>query len=219
MTDKNETHVPSRREEIYAAADLLSGEGFDAAAIERGVAEMLKGFGENPQRAGLERTPVRVAQAYRELLAGYFIDPYETFHNALFAGDYNEMVLVRDIEYYSMCEHHLVPFLGRAHVAYIPDKQIIGLSKIPQVVDMFARRLQIQERMTHQIADFLQTILKPKGVAVVIEGLHMCVMMRGVKKREARLTTSTLSGVFEQNEASRNAFFNSISGGADFIHL
>jgi GTP cyclohydrolase I len=175
---------------------------------------MLAGFGEDTQREGLARTPRRVSEAYRELLAGYWVDPVEMFGEALFEGKYDEMVLVQDIEYYSMCEHHLIPFLGRAHVAYIPDKHIIGLSKVARIVDMFSRRLQVQERMTRQVADFLDALLKPKGVAVVIEGLHMCMMMRGVKKREARLTTSTMSGVFKTDEASRKEFLDSIARSA-----
>jgi GTP cyclohydrolase I len=207
------------RDEIYAAAELLVGENFDDATVAGAVAEMLAAFGENPQREGLARTPTRVSQTYRELLAGYWIDPFEMFHDAFFDGDFDEMVLVRDIEYYSMCEHHLIPFLGRAHVAYIPDKRIIGLSKIPRIVDMFARRLQVQERMTRQIADFLTTLLKPKGVAVMIEGLHMCMMMRGVKKRDARMTTSMMYGVFKDNAASRNEFLDSISRGAHPMHF
>jgi GTP cyclohydrolase I len=219
MTEINDPNARSRRAEICAAADLLSGEGLDEATIERAVAHMLEGFGEDPQREGLVRTPLRVSQAYRELLAGYWVDPYEMFHDALFNGDYDEMVLVRDIEYYSMCEHHLIPFLGRAHVAYIPGKHIIGLSKIPRVVDMFARRLQVQERMTHQITNFLQVLLKPKGVAVVVEGLHMCAMMRGVKKRDARLTTSMMYGVFKEDAASRNEFLDNISRGAQPMRL
>lgn len=219
MTEIKDSQDRSRREEIYAAAEVLSGEGLDEAAIERAVADMLAAVGEDPQREGLARTPVRVSQSYRELLAGYWVDLDATFSNALLDGDYDEMVLVRDIEFYSMCEHHLIPFLGRAHVAYIPNKYIIGLSKIPQVVDMFARRLQVQERMTHQIANFISVLLNPKGVAVAVEGLHMCAMMRGVKKRDARMITSTMTGVFKENVASRNEFLESISRGAQPMHF
>lgn len=202
-------------QEIHQVAELFANSHIDTPAIERAVAGMLAAFGEDPQREGLQRTPQRVASMYHELLAGYRTDPIEMVNDALFDVDYDEMVLVRDIEFYSLCEHHLLPFMGRAHVAYIPAGRVIGLSKIPRIVDMFSRRLQVQERMTRQIADFLCTLLNPQGAAVVIEGLHLCSMMRGVKKHDARMTTSTMFGSFRTNNATRQEFLDSISRGAD----
>ncbi|MFN2197990.1 MAG: GTP cyclohydrolase I FolE [Anaerolineales bacterium] len=183
--------------------------------LENAVTQMLVAFGVNPNREGLQRTPERVAQMYQELLSGYREDPIDMINEAMFDVSYDEMVLVRDIEFYSLCEHHLLPFIGRAHVAYIPGERVIGLSKIPRVIDMFARRLQIQERMTRQIADFLDTVLHPGGVAVVVEGLHMCSMMRGVKKHDARMTTSAMLGMFRTNLATRQEFLDNISRGAN----
>lgn len=175
---------------------------------------MLKAFGENPKREGLQNTPKRVARMYSELLSGYREDPVKLINNALFTVDYDDMVIVRDIEFYSLCEHHMLPFIGRAHVAYIPRGKVIGLSKIPRMVDLFARRLQVQERMTRQIADFIDALLKPQGVAVVVEALHMCSMMRGVKKHDARMTTSTMLGSFRNRSATRQEFLDNISRGA-----
>src|SRR5690606_16938188 len=140
--------------------------------------DILDAVGENPDREGLAGTPDRIARMYDEVLAGYRTDPYELLNNALFEVEYDEMIIVKDIEFFSMCEHHMLPFFGRAHVAYIPDKKVIGLSKIPRIVEMYARRLQIQERMTRQIADLIEELLNPQGVAVVVEGSHMCSMMR-----------------------------------------
>jgi GTP cyclohydrolase I len=151
---------------------------------------------------------------YAELLAGYRTDPIEMVNDAIFEVTYDEMVLVRDIEFYSLCEHHMLPFLGRAHVAYIPRGKVIGLSKIPRIVDLFGRRLQLQERMTRQVADFLQELLNPRGVAVVLEGVHMCAMMRGVKKHDARMTTSAMLGLFRSQLATRQEFLDNISRGA-----
>ena len=178
------------------------------------VYELIKALGEDPEREGLQNTPHRVARMYTELLNGYTKDPQKVVNGALFNITYDEMVLVRDIEFYSLCEHHMLPFLGRAHVAYIPDGKVIGLSKIPRIVDMYARRLQVQERMTRQIADFLQRTLKPQGVAVVVEAVHMCSMMRGVKKHDARMTTSAMHGAFRANLATRQEFLDNISRGA-----
>lgn len=174
--------------------------------VEEAVREILISVGEDPQREGLRRTPERVARMYEELLAGYRQDPIALINDAIFNVDYNEIVLVKDIEYYSLCEHHLLPFYGVAHVAYIPDGKVIGLSKIPRIVDMFARRLQLQERMTHQIAAFLNEALHPKGVAVVIEGAHLCSMMRGVKKANARMVTSAMLGAFKSDARTRAEF-------------
>ncbi len=203
---------------IYNAAGLLDGE-IDEARIRRAVADMLTAFGEDPQRDGLLRTPERVARMYGELLAGYRTDPVALVNDALFEVDYDEMVLVRDIEFYSLCEHHMLPFVGRAHVAYIPKGRVLGLSKIPRIVDMFARRLQVQERLTRQIADFLDELLHPHGVAVVIEAYHMCAMIRGVKKHDARMVTSTMLGSFRTNLATRNEFMAHISRGAEPLRL
>ena len=174
--------------------------------IECAVTSILEAIGEDPEREGLLRTPNRVSRMYEELTAGYHVDPARLINDAVFDVHYEEMVLVKDIDYYSMCEHHMLPFLGRAHVAYIPDGKVIGLSKIPRIVEMFARRLQVQERMTQQIAEFLDETLHPKGVAVVVEGLHMCSVMRGVKKANARMSTSAMLGEFKENQAIRDEF-------------
>ena len=186
----------------------------DIEAAKKTVLELLKAVGEDPEREGLKNTPDRVARMYTELFSGYSADPAKIINGALFDISYDEMVLVRDIEFYSLCEHHMLPFLGRAHVAYIPAGRVIGLSKIPRIVDMYARRLQVQERMTRQIADLLQQILKPQGVAVVVEAVHLCSMMRGVKKHDARMTTSAMHGAFRANLATRQEFLDNISRGA-----
>jgi GTP cyclohydrolase I len=149
---------------------------------------------------------------YDELTAGYNIDPVKLINGALFHVDYDEMVVVKDIEFYSLCEHHMLPFYGRAHVAYIPDGKVIGLSKIPRIVDMFARRLQVQERMTKQIADFIKETIQPKGVAVVVDGVHMCSMMRGVKKASASMVTSAVLDAFRDNPKTRAEFMEHIRG-------
>ncbi len=204
---------------VYAAAQLLDGDGIDTQAIQESVRRMLIAFGEDPDRQGLLRTPERVANMYEELLAGYRVNPVELINNAIFDVNYDEMVVVRDIEFYSLCEHHMLPFIGRAHVAYIPKGKVIGLSKIPRVVDMFARRLQVQERMTRQIADFLNEVLHPMGVAVVVEAIHMCAMIRGVKKHNSRMTTSTMLGAFRTNMATRMEFLDNISRSAEPLHI
>ena len=204
---------------LYEAASLLPGSGVDQEAIRESIQRMLEAFGEDPDRDGLQRTPDRVARMYEELMSGYRQDPVALVNDALFEVAYDEMVIVRDIEFYSLCEHHMLPFLGRAHVAYIPRGRVIGLSKIPRIVDMFARRLQVQERMTRQVADFINELLHPQGVAVVMEGLHMCSMMRGVRKHDARMTTSTMHGVFRTGLATRMEFLDNISRGADTLHF
>ncbi|MEW5939008.1 MAG: GTP cyclohydrolase I FolE [Chloroflexota bacterium] len=188
--------------------------GVDKIRVEKSVSELLLAFGEDLNREGLKNTPRRVARMYGELLAGYRVDPAAMVNGALFDVKYDEMVIVRDIEFYSLCEHHMLPFIGRVHVAYIPDGKVLGLSKIPRVVDMYARRLQVQERMTRQIADFLRDLLKPQGVAVVVEALHLCMMMRGVKKHDTRMTTSAMHGAFRANLATREEFLANISRGA-----
>ena len=178
--------------------------------IECAVRDILEAIGEDVEREGLVRTPNRVARMYEELTAGYHVDPVHLINDAIFDVNYDQMVIVRDIDFYSMCEHHMLPFLGQAHVAYIPDGKVIGLSKIPRIVEMFARRLQVQERMTQQIAEFLDETLHPLGVAVVAEGLHMCAAMRGVKKANARMVTSAMLGTFKEISTTRNEFFDHI---------
>lgn len=178
-------------------------------AIAANVKSILTHIGEDPEREGLIKTPERVAKAHQFLTHGYSLDPKEILTKALFKEDYDEMILVKDIELYSLCEHHMVPFFGKAHVAYIPDGQIVGLSKIPRVVDVFSRRLQVQERLTMQIRDAIDDVLKPKGVAVVIEATHMCMVMRGVQKQHSSTTTSAVSGAF-QEERTRAEFMRLI---------
>ena len=195
------------------------GKKLDFKSIEQAVQTMLIAFGEDPAPEGLARTPQRVARMYAELLAGYRTDSQSVVNGAIFNVQYDEMVIVRDIEFYSLCEHHMLPFIGRAHVAYIPNGKVLGLSKIPRIVDMYARRLQVQERMTRQIADFLRDLLKPQGVAVVVEAMHLCSMMRGVKKHDARMTTSAMHGAFRSNLATRQEFLDNISRGASQLRI
>lgn len=178
--------------------------------IESAVRQILLNVGEDPDREGLRSTPLRVRRMYEELLGGYKIDPARLLNGALFEVAYDEMVVVRDIEFQSLCEHHMLPFIGHAHVAYIPKGRIIGLSKIPRIVDMFAHRLQVQERMTRQIADFLEEHLQPMGAAVVLEAVHLCTLMRGVKKAEARMVTSAMCGIFRRNPKTRAEFLEHI---------
>jgi len=182
-------------------------------AVESATAEILEAIGEDPGREGLLKTPHRVAKMYDELLAGYRTDPLKLINGALFDVDYSDMVIVKNIEFYSLCEHHMLPFYGHVNVAYIPDGKVIGLSKIPRIVDLFARRLQVQERMTHQIAEFVQEVLQPQGVAVVAEGVHMCAMMRGVKKADASMTTSSMLGSFRENISTRMEFMEHLKRG------
>jgi GTP cyclohydrolase I len=189
-------------------------ENFDQESIQAAILKILVAIGEDPTREGLKNSPLRVARMYAELLSGYGTNPVTLVNGAVFEVSYDEMVIVRDIEFYSMCEHHLLPFMGRVHVAYIPNGKVIGLSKIPRIVDMFARRLQVQERMTRQIADFIRDALNPQGVAVVVEALHLCTMMRGVRKHDARMTTSAMHGAFRANLATRQEFLDNISRGA-----
>ncbi|MFC2043403.1 GTP cyclohydrolase I FolE [Chloroflexota bacterium] len=196
---------------------LLSEDNMDQESIRQAITDLLTAFGENPEREGLRRTPDRVARMYGELLEGYRQDPNELVNDALFEVKYDEMVLVHDIEFYSLCEHHMLPFLGRAHVAYLPRNKVLGLSKIPRIVDMFARRLQVQERMTRQIAECIDGLLNPLGVAVVIEGLHLCATMRGVKKQDARMTTSAMLGAFRNSLATREEFLANIARGSNPI--
>jgi GTP cyclohydrolase I len=174
--------------------------------VEAAVREILDEIGEDPDRQGLVGTPKRVHRMYTELTAGYHVDPDRLINDAIFDVEYSEMVVVKDIPFYSLCEHHLLPFFGQAHVAYIPEGRVIGLSKIPRVVEMYARRLQVQERMTKQIADFLMQRLKPRGVGVVVEASHLCAVMRGVRKPGTIMTTSHVLGLFRSADRTRAEF-------------
>ena len=188
----------------------LEGREEECHEIECAVEAILEAIGEDVRREGLAKTPARVARMFEELTAGYHVDPARLINDAIFEVHYDEMVIVADIDYYSLCEHHLLPFMGKCHVGYIPNGKVIGLSKIPRIVEMFARRLQLQERMTQQIAEFLDETLHPQGVAVVAEGLHMCAAMRGVKKANARMVTSAMLGIFKENQKTRTEFFEHI---------
>ena len=178
--------------------------------IERLVAQMLKELGEDPGRDGLLRTPSRVARAMRFFTEGYQQDPVAILRGALFDVSYDEMVIVKDIDFYSLCEHHMLPFFGRVHVAYVPNGKVLGLSKIPRLVGMFSRRLQVQERLTTQIAETLQRVLVPKGVAVVVEAIHLCMMMRGVSQQNCSAVTSSMRGEFEGDPKTRAEFMQLI---------
>lgn len=193
---------------LYQRNDVFDEE--TTTELSRHVAATIRLLGEDPTREGLAKTPERVAKAYQFLLHGYGMDPEEILTSALFEEDYSEMILVKDIEVYSLCEHHMLPFYGRAHVAYIPDGRIVGLSKIPRVVDVFARRLQVQERLTLQVRDAIADVLKPLGVAVVIEAKHLCMMMRGAEKQNSITTTSAMNGEF-MKPATRSEFMRLIN--------
>jgi len=175
------------------------------------ISDLLKNIGEDPKREGLLETPRRVADAYEFLTSGYGKNIEEVMNDALFNEKYDEMVLVKNIDFYSLCEHHMLPFYGKVHVAYIPDGKIVGLSKIPRIVDVFARRLQVQERMTQQIADTIDKYLQPIGVAVVSEANHMCMMMRGVEKQNSSATSSAMHGIFKDDARTRSEFLTLIS--------
>jgi GTP cyclohydrolase I len=178
--------------------------------IEVSITQILKELGEDPERDGLVKTPQRAASALRMFTSGYQMEPIEILNDALFDVDYNEMVLVRDIDFYSLCEHHLVPFFGRIHVGYTPNKKVVGLSKIPRLVEMYSRRLQVQERLTSQIAETIEKVLDPRGVGVVVEAKHLCMMMRGVEKQNSFAITSSLRGEFEHDPKTRAEFMNLI---------
>ena len=178
--------------------------------LEENYLSIITALGENPEREGLLKTPERVAKAMQFLTNGYDINPDDLINQAIFHEEYSEMVLVKSIEVYSLCEHHMLPFFGKAHIAYIPDGKIVGLSKIPRVVDAYSRRLQVQERLTIEIRDCIQRTLNPLGVAVVIECSHMCMQMRGVQKQNSVTTTSAFTGLFLENDASRKEFINLI---------
>jgi len=179
--------------------------------FEQAISKVLELLGEDPKREGLLKTPSRVAKALKFLTEGYDQDPQEILNEALFTTSNDEMVLVRDIEFYSMCEHHMLPIIGRVHIAYIPDGKVVGLSKIPRIVNVYARRLQIQEQMTEQIADAILETIKPKGVAVVIHARHMCMEMRGVQKINSTTVSSALRGLFKSDKRTRSEFYNLIN--------
>lgn len=183
----------------------------DRKAVENAVLTILNEIGEDPSREGLKRTPHRVAKAYEFLTQGYNKKIEDILNGAIFEEKYDEMVIVKDIDFYSMCEHHMLPFYGKVHIAYIPNGKIVGLSKLPRIVDAYARRLQVQERMTQQIADTIEEYLNPAGVAVVIEAYHMCMMMRGVEKQNSITTTSAMHGVFSEDTRTRSEFLNLIA--------
>ena len=178
--------------------------------IEPLVAQLLKELGEESGRDGLSRTPARVARSLRFLTSGYQQDPVAILNDALFDVSYDEMVIVKDVDFYSLCEHHMLPFFGHVHVAYVPNGKVVGLSKIPRLVGMFARRLQVQERLTTQIAETLEAVLEPKGVAVVVESIHLCMMMRGVEQQSAFAITSSLRGEFQSDSKTRAEFMDLI---------
>ncbi len=192
----------------YKKSESYDQEGLNV--IAKNYTEIIKTLGEDPEREGLLKTPERVAKALTFLTSGYQLNAEEVLKSAMFNEEYSEMVIVKDIELYSMCEHHMLPFYGKAHIAYIPNGFIVGLSKLPRVVDIFARRLQVQERLTDQILHAVQNTLNPHGVAVVIEAKHMCMMMRGVQKQNSLTTTSAFTGQF-QNESTRNEFLKLVS--------
>lgn len=187
----------------------------DSRAFQEAVLKIIELIGEDPNREGLRDTPIRVYRMWQELTVGYRQDPLSIVKSAVFESDYNEMVLIKDIEFYSLCEHHLLPFFGSAHVAYIPNGRIIGLSKISRLVDVYARRLQVQERLTMQIAQTLFTGIQPHGVGVVVEGLHLCSIMRGVRKQNNLMVTSAMLGVFKKDLKTRMEFLRLIGKGRD----
>jgi GTP cyclohydrolase IA len=180
------------------------------SAMQELVAGLLRELGEDPEREGLRETPKRVEKSLRFLTSGYRADVDEVINNALFTVDYSEMVIVKDVDFYSLCEHHLLPFFGKCHIAYIPSNKVIGLSKIPRLVDVFARRLQVQERLTHQIAQVIEDKIAPLGVAVVMEGTHLCMSMRGVEKQNSLAVTSAMLGAFRENARTRSEFLELI---------
>ena len=191
-----------KKEEEYESKNIES--------LKEHYSKVLELIGEDPSREGLIKTPERVAKAMQFLTQGYEMNATEILQSAMFSEDYSQMVLVKEIEFYSLCEHHLLPFFGKAHIAYIPDGNIVGLSKLPRVVDVFSRRLQVQERLTNEIRDCIQDTLKAKGVAVVMEARHLCMQMRGVEKQSSLTTTSAFSGAFLESEKTRLEFMNLI---------
>jgi GTP cyclohydrolase IA len=219
MTERPPTTLAPNVRRLVDEIETEIGEGSDIEGtgsrdghepngrVEAAVREILTEVGEDADRDGLEGTPERVHRMYIELTAGYHVDPERLVNGAIFDVEYSEMVVVKDVPFYSLCEHHLLPFFGTAHVAYVPNGRVIGLSKIPRVVEMYARRLQVQERLTQQVADFLMERLAPKGVGVVVEATHLCAVMRGVRKPGTVMTTSAVLGLFRRSDKTRAEFF------------
>ena len=198
---------------LKEATEIVIPEVAGPGAIADLVRQMIAQIGEDPNREGLRRTPERFEKALRYLTSGYRQDPDKILNGAMFSVCYDEMVVVKDIEVYSLCEHHLLPFFGKCHVAYIPNKKVVGLSKIARLVNMYARRLQIQERLTSQIAETIEESLSPQGVGVIIEARHLCMVMRGVEKQHSTAMTSAMLGVFRENKQTRDEFLSLIKGG------
>ncbi len=181
--------------------------------LQKNIRDFLLNLGENPEREGLRKTPERVEEAFLFLTSGYQVKVEEIAHSAIFHEEYDEMVVIKDVDIYSLCEHHLLPFFGKCHVAYIPDGKIIGLSKVPKIIEAFSRRLQVQERLTNEISSCLADSIQPKGVAVVIEAFHLCMAMRGVEEQNAHVITSSMKGIFRQDERTRQEFLHFIRKG------
>lgn len=211
MKDEREfTQIAEPLQDLFLLPEVSSE---PVSLIDCAVHDILVSIGEDPTRQGLQKTPERVRRMYAELTSGYTTDPVKLINGAVFDVDYDEMVLVKNIEFYSLCEHHMLPFFGKVYVAYIPNGKVVGLSKIPRIVEMFARRLQVQERMTTEIAQFIDQVVQPRGVAVFIEGSHMCSMMRGVKKSEASMTTNYFLGAFKEDKDLRAEFLAQVNSG------
>jgi GTP cyclohydrolase I len=201
------TDLPKKTEELKLNDDLQHEKGESIAELARA---MITQLGEDPNREGLRRTPERFERALRYLTSGYHQDPEKVLNGAMFSVSYDQMVVVKDIDLFSLCEHHILPFFGKCHVAYIPDKRVVGLSKIPRLVNMYSRRLQIQERLTNQIAQAIQKVIQPLGVGVVIEARHLCMVMRGVEKHRTETITSAMLGAFRENQQTREEFLSLI---------
>ena len=193
---------------MAAISATLESTSLESTSTQELYRELLRRMGEDPDRDGLVRTPERVERAMAFLTKGYTMDVTQVLHNALFDVDYDEMVIVKDIEFFSQCEHHLLPFFGKAHIAYVPNGKVIGLSKIPRLVDVFARRLQVQERLTRQVSEAIQEAINPQGVAVIMEAQHLCMMMRGVEKQHSSTVTSAMLGVFKTQVQTRTEFLS-----------
>ena len=210
---KNGTNGHGNGNGHSAPAGMLPAATLQDASVQEIYAELLKRLGEDPTRDGLLQTPKRMEKSMAFLTQGYEQSVADVLHGALFEVDYDEMVMVRDIEFYSMCEHHLLPFFGKAHIAYVPNGKVVGLSKLPRIVDVFARRLQVQERLTQQIAEAIEEAIAPQGVGVVIEARHLCMMMRGVEKQSSLTVTSSLRGVFKTQQQTRSEFLSLVREG------
>jgi GTP cyclohydrolase IA len=205
------TQIPTFSKGRFSMASMsatLDSASLETASTQELYRELLRRMGEDPDRDGLLRTPERMEKSMAFLTRGYAMDVTEVLHNALFDVDYDEMVIVKDIEFFSQCEHHLLPFFGKAHIAYVPNGKVIGLSKIPRLVDVFSRRLQVQERLTKQVSEAIQEAINPQGVAVILEAQHLCMMMRGVEKQHSSTVTSAMLGVFKEQAQTRNEFLS-----------